>query len=96
ELDPTTLETVWEYGGDRERPFETETCGSAQRLANGNTLLTESDNGRAIEVTPDGEIVWEWINPHRAGPRNEYIATLFEVIRLPADLAVDWAGPSPR
>ncbi|MCK4734549.1 MAG: hypothetical protein KAT65_18990 [Methanophagales archaeon] len=30
------------------------------RLENGNTLITEHVNNRVIEVTPDGEIVWEY------------------------------------
>ena len=75
-----------------EDPFFTATCGTAERLPNGNTLITESDNGRAFEVTPDKEIVWEFYNPHRAGPDDEYIATLFEVIRLPSDFPTDWVG----
>ena len=60
----------------------TKNCGTNQRLANGNTLVTESENGRAIEVTPRGQIVWEYINPERAGPHGTLIATLFEVERL--------------
>ena len=91
ELDPVTLETIWQYPGELDDPFFSRTCGTAQRLENGNTLITESDAGRAIEVTPDRQIVWEFYNPHRAGPQDEYIATLFEVIRLPADFPVDWS-----
>lgn len=36
---------------------------SAQRLPNGNTLITlmnDQPNGRIIELAPDGEIVWEY------------------------------------
>ena len=32
----------------------------ADRLPNGNTLVTDSLNHRVIEVTPQGEIVWEY------------------------------------
>jgi len=32
----------------------------ADRLANGNTLITDSKNGRVIEVTPEGDVVWEF------------------------------------
>ena len=32
----------------------------ADRLPNGNTLITDSLNHRVIEVTPQGEIVWEY------------------------------------
>ena len=34
----------------------------AQRLPNGNTLITESDAGRVFEVTEGGDIVWEFVN----------------------------------
>ena len=37
--------------------------GAAQRLPNGNTLITESERGRVFEVTPQKEIVWEFWNP---------------------------------
>ena len=35
----------------------------AQRLPNGNTLICEGSYGRIFEVTPSGEIVWEYVNP---------------------------------
>ncbi|HWN40822.1 MAG TPA: arylsulfotransferase family protein [Thermoanaerobaculia bacterium] len=80
EIDPRTLAVRWQYGG-----FFSKTLGSCQRLPNGNTLITESENGRALEVTRAGRIVWEFHNPHRAGERKELVAVLFEVIRLPRD-----------
>lgn len=91
ELDPVTGATVWEYRGTPAAPFYSATCGTAQRLANGNTLITESDSGRAFEVTREGEIVWEFWNPERVTVEGqEYIATLFEVVRLPAGHPLDW------
>lgn len=83
EIDPKTLEIRWQYRGTAEDPLWSRTCGTAQRLPGGNTLVVESDNGRAIEVTPEGEIVWEWLSPHRTG--DDLVATLFDVIRLPPD-----------
>jgi hypothetical protein len=41
-------------------------------------------------VTRGGEIVWEYVNPHRAGASGEFVATLFEVVRLPAEYHPDW------
>ena len=35
----------------------------ADRLPSGNTLVTDSANNRVIEVTPEGEIVWEFYAP---------------------------------
>ena len=34
--------------------------------------------------------VWEFWNPHRAGPDDRYIASLFELVRLPEDLDLSW------
>ena len=85
ELDPATLETRWEYRGTEQDPLWSKTCGTVQRLPDGNTLIVESDNGRAIEITPDGEIIWEWLSPHRAGNDPDLVATLFDLIRLPPE-----------
>ena len=75
EIDPRTGRVRWQFGG-----ISSKTLGSCQRLPNGNTLITESENGRALEVTRDGRIVWEFHNPHRVGRLG---AVLFEVVRLP-------------
>ena len=29
-----------------------------------NTLIANSDSGEAFEVTPEGEIVWRFLNPN--------------------------------
>ena len=92
EFDPFSQEIAWSYLGTPESPFHSETCGSNQRLPGGNTLITESDNGRAFEVTSAGVIVWEYVNPYRAGPDGECVATLFEAIRLPSAELPDWVG----
>ncbi|MFH1501579.1 MAG: arylsulfotransferase family protein [Candidatus Eisenbacteria bacterium] len=92
ELDPFTQTTFWTYSGTAGRPLYSETCGSCQRLPNGNTLITESDNGRALEVTPGGTIVWEFVSPFRAGEDGELIATLLEAVRLPESFGAGWLG----
>ncbi|NQT82691.1 aryl-sulfate sulfotransferase, partial [bacterium] len=65
ELDPLSEKIVWEYKADPPKSFLSPTRGSNQRLPNGNTFIAESDSGRLFEVTPDGEIVWEFLNPDR-------------------------------
>lgn len=90
EIDPVTQGIVWTYEGTEEEPFYSEKSGSNQRLPNGNTLITESNAGRVIEVTPEGEIVWEFVNPARAGENDELIATVFEMVRLPREFPIDW------
>jgi len=90
EFNPVTRKIVWEYGNSKNEPFFTASCGSCQRLPNGNTLITESDPGRAFEVKPDKKIVWSYVNPYRAGKNNELIATLFEVERFKPDFFSNW------
>jgi hypothetical protein len=90
EFDPITLEIVWAYKGDASTIFHSPQCGSNERLPNGNTLISETDRGRAFEVTPEGEIVWEYVNPAQAGDRGQFIASLFEVMRMPRDYVAGW------
>jgi uncharacterized protein (UPF0248 family) len=68
EVNPVTNEIVWKY---QDRPawnFFSPRMGNAQRLPNGNTLVCESSFGRFFEVTKDGEIVWEYVNPFFGKP----------------------------
>ena len=54
-------------GGIQGNPpwtFFSPHISGAQRLASGNTLICEGQWGRVFEVAPEGEIVWEYINPH--------------------------------
>jgi hypothetical protein len=50
------------YTGSAEEPFYTQIMGKHQWLPNGNLLVTDSTNGRAIEINKQGEIVWEFVN----------------------------------
>lgn len=90
EFDPTSQQIHWSYGEEPGEELFSWTHGAAVRLPNGNTLITESDNGRALEVTSDKTIVWEYVNPHRGGDNGELIATIPEMVRLPEDVARDW------
>lgn len=64
EINPVTLELVWSYNGPR---FYSSNISGAQRLPNGNTLVTEGASGRLLEVTKEGKIVWEYIYPVFSG-----------------------------
>ncbi len=77
ELDIQTRAIVWRFQGSSETPFASKTSGSAERLPNGNTLIAETDGGRALEVTPSGEVVWEFYNPHRLA--NGDLASIFTI-----------------
>jgi len=90
EFDTDAMEIVWSF---TEPGFFSETEGAQQRLPNGNTLITESDNGRLIEVTRDGRIVWEYINPVSTSvDGDEVVLGIARAERLPADFPVAWAA----
>jgi uncharacterized protein (UPF0248 family) len=68
EVDPATNEIVWKYQDSPAWNFFSPRMGNAQRLPNGNTLITESSFGRVFEVTKEQEIVWEYVNPFFGTP----------------------------
>jgi hypothetical protein len=74
EFDPKSGAVTWIYQGDDAHPFHSPLRSSAETLPNGNVLITESDGGRLFEVTREGEIVWNFVNPTRGGAHGEMIA----------------------
>ena len=69
EVDPLSKEIVWQYdtiqNGRPPWEFHSKHISSARRLPKGNTLINEGEQGRIFQVTPDGEIVWEYVSLHR-------------------------------
>ena len=63
EISRDTGKITWEWSGQPERTLWSRVRGFAERLPNGHTLITESERGRALEVTAAGEVVWEFLNP---------------------------------
>ena len=86
-LDPTddAQRVLWSFDGFPGAPLHSDVLGAAQELPNGNILVTESTRGRALEVTPDRTIVWDFHNPQTA--EGKYVAAIFEMVRLPATAA---------
>ena len=68
EIDPVSRQIVWQYTGeDSGGPgwtFRSTHISAARRLPNGNTFIDEGQSGRLFQVTPGGDIVWEYINPY--------------------------------
>jgi len=63
EVNPKTNKIVWQYTSERPASFYSAVISGAQRLPNGNTLITEGVKGRIFEVTKNKEVVWEYISP---------------------------------
>ena len=91
EINPVTLELVWSYAGPR---FFSSNISGAQRLPNGNTLITEGANGRLFEVTKEGKIVWEYMYPLFSGAQASN--AVYRGYRLPYDWIPQIERPKER
>jgi uncharacterized protein (TIGR02246 family) len=93
ELNPVTFEKIWEYSipGQEQIRFFSQYVSSAQRLPNGNTLVTEGAIGRIFELTAGKEIVWEYVSPY-FNAQNTPSNRIFRAHRVP----YDWVPQAPR
>jgi len=81
EIDRATKSIVRQYRDTPPHNFYSPYISGAQRLPNGNTLITEGNYGRLFEVTRDQEIVWEYVNPffgHQQITKDPSLAALGE------------------
>jgi hypothetical protein len=100
EIDPITLEIIWQYTPaeagfvmplDAAR-FYSPFISSAQRLPNGNTLITEGSDGRVFEVTRDHALVWEYISPYWGSGRLA-LNMVYRAYRAPYEWVPQCAAP---
>ncbi|WP_137286054.1 aryl-sulfate sulfotransferase [Halorussus salinisoli] len=54
-----TWKRTWTLGSSQSFNWPRD----ADRLPNGNTMVVDSMNDRVMEITPEGEIVWEFYSP---------------------------------
>jgi len=89
EVDPVSGETRVRYGGVANQKMYTRLRGNHQTLANGNTLIVESDAGRVFEINPAGDIIWKFINRYDA----DHVAYVNDALRYPPDYfkVGDWS-----
>ena len=68
EVNPKTNKVVWQFdageGPIDKIKFYAPIVGGAQRLSNGNTLITDGTRGHIFEVTNKGEVVWDIVSPY--------------------------------
>jgi len=56
-------ELVWSYTAPKKTDFFAMMMSGAQRLPNGNTLISTGFSGTIFEVTPQKEVVWKYNVP---------------------------------
>ena len=87
EIDPDSDKIVWQYKATLASDFYSGVTSGAERLPNGNTLISDSVPGRIFEVTGDGELAWEYISPFMGDRKdaNTYGGKMFRAHRYPYD-----------
>lgn len=63
EIDPLNFDRIWSWQGAGATRLNSRIYGSCRRLPNGNTLIVDSMQARAFEVTSDGNLVWSFLTP---------------------------------
>jgi hypothetical protein len=63
---------VWKFSGALPNSFYSDYISGAQRMPNGNTVINSGGHGHFFEVTPEGDVVWEYINPVGDRTGDEY------------------------
>lgn len=98
EINPVTLELVWSYrmSGQEAFRFYSSYISAAQRLENGNTMITEGADGRLFEINTDGDIVWEYISPYFETRGNTPSNSVYRAYRLPYDWLPQLDQPKER
>jgi hypothetical protein len=89
EYNPITGKKVWEYTAAPKESLQADGLGNAQRLPNGNTLISvatalQGNGGEIFEVTHDKKIVWHYIAPERTSARGY---TFYRAQRFDSDIA---------
>ena len=88
EFNPITFEVVWQYGAaDSAETFSSVFLSNAQRLPNGNTMITIGTKGRLIEVTPENKVVWEY--QYQAASSGANAGWLYRAYRIPPEWLPD-------
>jgi hypothetical protein len=91
EIDPISLKVLWQYTPseagcklpDRFYRFYSPLISAVQRLPNGNTMITIGSAGIIIEVTPDHDVVWEYVSPFFLKEQNSNL--IYRAYRVPYD-----------
>jgi hypothetical protein len=92
-VDPRTKAITWTYEGKPRESFFTAERGFIQPLPNGNLQITLSGEGRALEMTMDGHIVWDFYHPEMEGGHRRAI---YRMIRYPEALVDRLLHPHPE
>lgn len=108
---PATGKAVWKYQAVPPERFYSFRRGGAQALPNGNVLIANTDSGQAFEVTPEGDVVWEFFSdytdeadeaddtesmaPAAGTDSQRQRAAIYRMERVARDSVASWLESSP-
>ncbi len=72
---------TWSYTANPPNSFYSNYCGDALRLKDGNTLISDGAAGKFFEVTPEKDIVWDYVNPYPMPSLND----VFKIDYIPPE-----------
>ena len=83
-------EPIWMYVAPNRTQFFSRRISGTHRLATGHTFITSGRPGRLFEVTPKGQIVWEYWNPYAGTlpgnqPTNNNPYSVFRATKIAPD-----------
>ncbi len=89
EYDPLTGNMVWEWTAQPKESLCAIVLGDVERLPNRNTLIcaVSEKGGRSFEVTPQKEIVWDFVFPLKGSDDNNTPLGFYRSYRIDGDLA---------
>ena len=95
---------VWHYEAKTRTDFFSSEISGAHRLPNSNTLVCAGVVGHLFEVTPAGEMVWQYVNPMVRGgilaqgefPGKDMRGHLWNAVFKARRYAVDYPGLKGR
>jgi hypothetical protein len=87
---------LWSYQAPDGKSFFAPFISGAHRLSNGHTFINSGPRGRFFEVTPKGDIVWEYWSPYSGEaslPHHEFLVednnpflyAVFRALKIPPD-----------
>lgn len=99
EINPKTNKIVWQFDGgngviDKVR-FFAPIVGGAQRLTNGNTLITDGPKGHIFEVTKAKKVVWDLISPYTTEMTGAFPNNFLFKTRRYAESDINWPVKLP-
>lgn len=94
EINPKTNKMVWQFDGgtgviDKVK-FNSPIVGGAQRLPNGNTLITDGARGHLFEVTQKGELVWDFVSTYTTEKTGAFPNTFLFKTRRYGESEINW------